>query len=264
MVLLIRYRQAARPPVVPWRDEKPDDMGMFDEAMSTILLIALGFFTGIKHSLDTDHVAAVSSLVTRTRKLSSAVWAGAWWGLGHTVTLMIAGVALVAFEVTIPDRLALSLELLVGLMLVAVGAVNVRIGWLERFHFHRHEHDAHLHIHVHAHDSGQQPHDHAHAHERSRAKAFLVGTVHGMAGSAALTLLVLTTVKSVFLGIVYILVFGLGSVLGMAVFSLILGLPVAAVGRRFTGLSRVVTMATGSFSLIIGLLLVHRIGSQLL
>lgn len=223
--------------------------------MKTIALMVLGFLTGMKHALDTDHIAAVTALVTRHKKLSSAIWAGGWWGVGHTFTLMLIGFFILLFGLSIPEKVAIGLEAIVGLMLIVLGSINLKVGYLEKFHLHKHQHDSHEHIHLHGHEEGNKPHDHEHSHSHN-LKALVVGSVHGIAGSAALMLVVVATIKSTLMGLFYIAVFGVGSIMGMAIFSLIIGLPISIANNKLSGISRYITMGSGLFSVIIGFLFI--------
>lgn len=222
--------------------------------METLTILFLGFLTGMKHALDSDHIAAVSTLVSRHKKLSSAVWAGGWWGAGHTITLVAVGFIVLLFGLNIPPGVESGLESIVGLMLILLGAVNFKMGFFDEFHLHKHLHDDHEHLHLHRHEEGKKPHDHRHSHSYN-LKALIVGSVHGMAGSAALMLLVVATIKSVPIGLIYILFFGIGSIAGMILFSLILSLPLSLAGNRMANMSRLVTMGSGIFSILIGFLI---------
>lgn len=230
--------------------------------MQNIMLFFLGFVTGMRHALDADHLAAVSSLVTKHNKLSSAIWAGSWWGAGHTLTLMVVGFFILVFGLTIPEKVQMMLEILVGVMLVILGTMNLKTGFMKELHLHKHKHDAHEHLHLHVHEEGKKPHDHKHNHANN-VKAFIVGSVHGMAGSAAVMLLVLATIKSVALGLIYIFIFGAGSILGMVLFSLIIGLPISMANRRLNWMDRLVTTGGGMFSIMIGILLIKEISSKM-
>lgn len=232
--------------------------------METLLILFFGFVTGIKHSVETDHVAAVSTIVTRSRNVSSAIFAGSWWGVGHTLTLFLFGFIVLLFGVTIPDRAGMGLELLVGVMLVVLGVINIKTGIIKHVHFHRHRHDSSKHIHIHSHDHGNNPHEHKHQHNNfTTARAVIVGIIHGAAGSAALTLLVLSTIKSVPLGLFYIAVFGIGTITGMALFSLILGFPISLASRKYKNFQHLLVILSGTLSVVIGILLVNTIFFEL-
>lgn len=233
--------------------------------MEIILMLLFGFVAGIKHSIETDHIAAVSTIVARSKKVSSAVFAGSWWGIGHTIALFVLGCAVLLFGIVIPDRIGTSLELLVGIMLVVLGAINIKTGILEHTHLHRHKHNGNPeHIHLHIHTEGSSPHDHKHEHRSfGRIRAISIGTIHGLAGSAALTLLILSTIKSVPLGLLYIVLFGAGTIVGMSVFSLIISLPLLLASHKFKRFQYYSVILSGGLSIIIGLLLINTTASQL-
>jgi len=225
---------------------------------------ALGLILGVKHALDADHLIAVSTIVGEHKNLKWASLIGAFWGLGHTTTLFAVGLLVIGLRVTIPPRLALGLEFLVALMLVFLGA---SILWRsfrdERLHAHVHAHNPETHTHFHLHGTSEEDHSHPHPF-RSMRKPFLVGMVHGLAGSAALMLLVLTTIPSPFAGLAYILIFGIGSVGGMLLISSIIGLPFILTAQRFTLLNRWIRLAAGVASILWGIYLGWDTGSEIL
>ncbi|MBI2997143.1 MAG: urease accessory protein UreH [Deltaproteobacteria bacterium] len=223
---------------------------------------ALGLILGIKHALDADHLIAVSTIVGEHKNLKWASLIGAFWGLGHTTTLFAVGLLVIGLRVTIPPRLALGLEFLVALMLVFLGA---GILWRslrdERLHAHVHAHNPETHTHFHLHGTSEEDHGHPHPF-RSMRKPFLVGMVHGLAGSAALMLLVLTTIPSPFAGLAYILIFGVGSVGGMLALSSMIAVPFILTARRFTLLNQWIRIIAGTASVGFGLFLGWAIGFQ--
>jgi ABC-type nickel/cobalt efflux system permease component RcnA len=208
--------------------------------MASLSLLLLGLLLGIRHATEADHLAAVASLATRTRGLRATVAQGVAWGLGHTLMLLAVGGVCLLVRATIPERVAAALEAAVGVMLLYLGA-DVLWRWRRRrihVHVHRHE-DGTVHLHAHGHAPGEGHHEaHAHAHEhphRPAGRAVLVGLVHGLAGSAALLLVTLSTLSSAWLGLAYIAVFGAGSILGMAALSAVVALPLNRPGRALTG-----------------------------
>lgn len=222
--------------------------------------LGLGFLLGLKHALDADHLVAIATLAGERRGLLGSARTGAAWGLGHTTSLLLAGAAVIGLRLTIPPRVAQGMEFLVGVMLVALG---LRILWpwaRERWlHVHVHRHGGAPHAHLHFHGRSLSEAGHAHG-GQSLGRPFLVGLVHGMAGTAALVLLVLSTIPSAALGVLYIAVFGLGSIGGMVVMSCGLGLPFAFAAQRMSGLQEGLRVTAGAASTAFGLILAWQIG----
>jgi len=226
-------------------------------------LLGLGLILGLRHALDPDHIAAVSTIVSESRSVRRSSLIGTCWGLGHTMSLLIAGVLVIALKIQISDRAALWMEFAVALMLILLGLKAILRslrGW--RIHVHRHTHDGSSHSHMHLHRPSEE-HAHQHRHLiRSGARPFLVGMVHGMAGSAALMILVLATIPSAVAGLIYIAVFGLGSVGGMLIMSSLISLPFILTRKRFNVLSQGLQVAVGLFSLSFGLFLTWQYSVQ--
>jgi len=215
---------------------------------SPLTTLALGLLLGMEHALDADHVVAVSTMVSQHRSLRRASMVGIVWGLGHTTTLFLVGLVVILFKVRIPERLSLSMEFAVGLVLVTLGASIIK-GYLGgRVHAHAHRHGGEIHLHSHAADEG---HDHEHPLPQHR-QSLLVGMIHGLAGSAALMLLVLATIRTPALGLLYILVFGAGSILGMLGISTLLGLPFVLTAERFASIHQRIRIAAGATSVAYG------------
>lgn len=220
-----------------------------------ISLLLLGLVLGMRHALEADHLAAVASLATRSRGTRGTVLLGAVWGLGHTLTLLAAGGACLLLRATISDRVAAALEGAVGVMLLLLGADVLRRMRQRRVHLHVHRHaDGTVHLHAHRH-AAEEAHDrdhHQHAHEGFPLRALLVGMVHGLAGSAALLLLTLTTLSSAWLGVAYIAVFGVGSIAGMAVLAAVISLPLQGTARHLTGWYNGLEAVIGAGTLLVG------------
>ncbi|MBI2847013.1 MAG: sulfite exporter TauE/SafE family protein [Chloroflexi bacterium] len=226
-----------------------------DTTLSAALI--LGFMLGIKHALDADHVVAVSTIVSEQKHPLVGALVGAFWGLGHTATLFLVGLLVIGFGLVIPERLALSLEFIVGIVLVTLGLQIVWSFLRARIHHHVHSHEdtSHLHFHSHAQSRGHNHHILA-----RRGKPFIVGAFHGLAGSAALMLLILSTISSPLAGFGYILIFGVGSLLGMAMLSTIIGLPFVLSAQRLRPLNQVIRVAAGTVSIGLGIALMAEIG----
>jgi hypothetical protein len=223
-----------------------------------LTVLGLGFLLGARHALDADHVAAVATIVSDRPDLRRSGFIGFCWGFGHTLVLLLVGLAVIALKVTIPERLASALEFLVGLMLVGLGASLAATLVRERWHLHPHEHGGEPHLHLHSHCHRQ---DHVHGHWlRVSMKPFLVGMIHGLAGSAALTLMALSAVRTIWEGLVYISVFGFGSILGMMALGMVITLPLtvsASYGRR----AQILVQGLASIGSIgLGLTIMVRIG----
>lgn len=234
---------------------------------SALAVLGLGLVFGLKHATEVDHVIAVSTIVSEHRKLSRAALVGGLWGVGHTASLMIVGIVVLLLRVAIPERVANWLEFGVALMIIGLG-VNACMRALHRrsdIHLHKHQHDDDnvAHAHVHFHEPGMEPHDgahaehshtatHSHAVTRIGLKPLLVGAMHGLAGSAALTLLVLTQINSTAIGLLYLTVFGVGSIFGMLLMSGLVGLPFALSARRFSGIHYGLQALAGAVSIAFG------------
>lgn len=214
-------------------------------------LLLLGFLLGVKHALDADHIVAVSTLATGNRSLKRSCAIGFCWGVGHTAVLLVAGLAVLGFHLAIPHDTARLFEAGVGVMLIGLG---LSVGWTllrERLHVHAHTHDDGTgHLHVHSHLEG---HGHAHLHRyRLEYKSLAVGMMHGLAGSATLLLLVLSTVRSFTDGMLYILVFGAGSISGMVLLGAVLSIPFAVTPARLVRTHLVLRALAGLASVSLG------------
>ena len=247
-------------------------------------IMAVGFFLGMRHATDPDHVIAVSTIVSRQPKLARAALIGAFWGLGHTVTIFVVGTAIILFNISIPPRIGLSMELSVGVMLILLGLFNVA-SFLRalpdappagnsdaQVHVHPHTHGDYVHSHQH----GHQPEAHPHSPQQTplafldrlfgrsglyqHLRPLAIGVVHGLAGSAAVALLVLATIRNASWAIAYLLVFGIGTIAGMMVITMSLATAIKAVSARSQTISHRLAIASGILSLVFGCLVVYQIG----
>jgi high-affinity nickel-transport protein len=250
-----------------------------------ISIIALGFFLGMRHATDPDHVIAVTTIVARYRKISHAAVIGAFWGVGHTLTILLVGSGIILFGWVIPKRVGLSMEFSVALMLILLGVFNLTglLQWMnDTFSTggaesgigdpHAHSPGDHDHVHSHQHDPEVVPHGSAlvplgwfdrHFGRLGLyqiVRPLIVGLVHGLAGSAAVALLVLTTIQNPKWAIVYLLVFGIGTIAGMMFITGAMVLPFAYAGKRFSRLNQGLRVASGLISVAFGLFLVYEIG----
>lgn len=205
----------------------------------------LGSLLGMRHALEPDHLAAVSTLVTRERNTIRAALLGMCWGIGHTAGLIVVGAVLVLFRAELPDRLASVFELLVAIMLVVLGMRAVVQAVRQGRPSHRHAGPFAVHRH-----SGLPAHVHIGTWTLAR-RPLLIGAVHGLAGSGALTALVLTTLPSTSARLTYMALFGLGSTVGMAALSGMLGWPLARLGSHDV-VMRTVSFAVGTMSMVLG------------
>jgi sulfite exporter TauE/SafE len=231
------------------------------EPLSAAPVLAFGFVLGLKHAVEADHLAAVSTIVSERKGLWVSSLVGALWGIGHTISLLVAGVVVILFHFRVGERTEQALEFAVGLMLIALGANALRkLARGGLVHLHTHRHGGREHIHPHVHDGAPEPDPHTHHGLRLGPRPLLVGMVHGLAGSAALTLLVLSTISSPAVGFLYLVVFGVGSAGGMMLMSALFGLPVYLTAARFKRAHLAVRGLAGLFSLCLGLFTVYEIG----
>jgi high-affinity nickel-transport protein len=260
---------------------------------SGLAILFIGFFLGMRHATDPDHVIAVSTIVSRERSIPKAGLIGILWGCGHTLTIAVVGTAIILFGLVIPPRAGLTLEFSVGLMLILLGILNLTgaVKWLsEKFspshppvtgtHAHIHEHAGRVHFHWHSHSSTQDHHRESLAPPSwftlSEAKGsrgpfarlglfhalrpLLVGIVHGLAGSAAVALLVLSTIGQPKWAVLYLLIFGVGTIVGMMLITAALALPFSFAGQKFAWVNRGLVTASGVLSLGFGLFVCYQIG----
>ena len=194
--------------------------------LSWISMLLLGFLLGMRHATDADHVVAVTTIVSDERSVRRASGIGALWGIGHSITILLVGGAIVAFRLTIPPRLGLALEFSVALMLIALGLMTLarrKVGSA-----------------------------------RSMTRPVAVGVVHGLAGSAFVALVVLAAVPETWLALVYLALFAAGTIAGMAVITAAIAVPSALSAQRFVGVQRYVQIASGVASLAFGLILAQQ------
>jgi hypothetical protein len=250
--------------------------------ISFLSIIAVGFFLGMRHATDPDHVIAVTTIVSRQRNLLRAAMTGIFWGIGHTLTIFVVGSLIILFDVVIPARIGLSMELSVGLMLIVLGVMNIASFLrsarsispqnFELIHRHPHGHGDYVHSHAHGHTSE------THLHRPNQTpltwldrvfgriglyqqlRPLVVGVVHGLAGSAAVALLILTTIRNPHWAIAYLLVFGAGTVGGMMLITMSIASAFNFFGKRHERFSQRLGLASGLVSLAFGVVLAYQIG----
>lgn len=225
---------------------------------STFAVLAFGFLLGLKHATEADHLAAVGTIVSERKSLLSSALIGGFWGLGHTISLLVAGIFVIFLNFQISEQTERILEFCVGIMLVLLGLNVVRKIFQGKLHFHPHEHGTHEHAHPHIHEHEDAPHTH---HGFSfNPRALVIGMVHGLAGSAALMLLVIPTIESRTISLFYIIIFGIGSIGGMMLMSFLVGLPFHFTALRFSNFNRILQGVAGLVSIVIGLTIIYEKG----
>ena len=236
--------------------------------VSLIAVLSLGFFLGMRHATDADHVVAVSTIVSREKRLRGAALIGALWGIGHTITILAVGIGIILFTLVIPPRLGLSMEFSVGLMLILLGAFNLT-GFNREI-----QRQTEPSSQPHSHSAEAEPHSHARSDAAVAyvdrkfgqwslyqwARPLIVGLVHGLAGSAAVALLVLTTIHYSHWAVAYLFLFGAGTIAGMMLITLGMASALHYAGHRWDWLNRRLAFATGILSLTLGIFIVYQMG----
>ena len=249
-------------------------MGDLTVVSTALAIAALGLLLGMRHATDSDHVIAVTTIVSREKSTASAAIVGALWGLGHMATITLVGTAIILFKLRIPPRLGLSMELLVASMLILLGALNLT-GLMSRIiaglGAGAHAHFILGRMMIHRHDRNAPAGDLGTSFIALRkwsqrlgvfhvVRPVLVGLVHGLAGSAAVALLVLTTISRPQWAVAYLIVFGLGTIVGMMLITSAIALPFTYTLKHFSRLNQVLAAASGTISLSFGLFLFYQIG----
>lgn len=230
-----------------------------------IEVLLIGFLLGMRHAIESDHIAAVASLLSHSTDISESIRLGSAWGLGHTIILFICGSVVMLFDNMIPEKIVIMLEFAVAIMLVVLGLDVLRRCLKTRLHFHSHRHTdgtVHFHAHRHAGSTSHQSSKHEHVSKPFPLRALLVGLMHGMAGSAALIVITLQSVQSFSMGLVYIALFGIGSIAGMALLSVAIILPLRHTSMRFSGLHQYLLFSIGSLTILLGFSMMFEISSD--
>lgn len=223
--------------------------------LTTTSVLLLGFGLGLHHAIEADHLAAVTAIVSEKKNIFTASLVGGLWGIGHTISLFIVALIVVFLKLQISESVESKLEGVVGIMLVALGLNAIyKLVKSDRMHAHEHAHGAVTHTHLHTHNDESET---AESHHRLSPRSVLVGMVHGLAGSAALMLMIVPLIPSTVVALLYIVIFGVGSIAGMMAMSLLIGLPFHFTALRFKFLNAGIRVAAGLFSLILGATIIY-------
>jgi ABC-type nickel/cobalt efflux system permease component RcnA len=234
---------------------------------SVLALLFMGLVFGLKHATEVDHIVAISTIVSQNRNLLRSTAVGALWGVGHSAALLITGVVVLCLRITIPERVSHWLEFGVAVMILALGTSALWRALRKRaeVHLHEHRHDDVSHVHLHFHEpttrhGNAKAATHTHSVSAAGLKPVLIGTIHGLAGSGPLTLLILTQIKSPVIGLLYLSLFGIGATLGMLLMSGLIGLPFVLSSRRLSGFHQHLQTAAAVLSIAFGLWYIHYTG----
>lgn len=227
-------------------------------AVSAIGILSLGFVQGLSHATDADHLAAVGTIVSERKSVWRSSVLGGIWGLGHTLALLAVGLVVLYMDLQISESTEAFLEGCVGVMLVLLG-LNVfrKILTGASIHAHSHGHGEKEHVHVHMHESGEKMVVKSHHGLEFSPRALVIGLVHGLAGSAGLMLIVIPTIDTKLLGVLYIVIFGVGSIGGMMLMSLLVGLPFHISALKFNNMTKVFQSVAGVASVVVGALIIY-------
>ncbi|MFV9510541.1 sulfite exporter TauE/SafE family protein [Tepidibacillus sp. LV47] len=220
-------------------------------------VLMIGFVLGMKHAIEPDHIIAVSTIASQSKSLWRSTLAGVFWGIGHTATIFIVGISFIWIKGEIPETWAMSLEFLVGIMLVVLGVSTILTYKKNKIHVHQHEHDGVIHSHFH---HRHHAHDHPKDEKKtSYLKSLMIGFIHGLAGSAAMIILTMSTVHSPLEGAIYILVFGIGTTLSMLTFTTLIGIPFV-LSAKHVQMNQSLTIFAGVLSTIFGIYYMYNLG----
>ena len=250
-----------------------------------LAIALLGLMLGMRHATDPDHVIAVTTILSREHRLSAATRIGVVWGLGHTLTVLLVGAAIIIFKIAIPARLGLAMEFAVAIVLILLG-VGAAAGLVRNaatrmrgassrddtliVHAHAHAHDGAMHEHPHVHASAHQESHHDHripaealppfAARRPLIRSFAVGLVHGLAGSAAIALLVLSAIPNPLWATLYLAIFCVGTIVGMGLITTAIATPFMVASHRASWIRQTLVTGSGLLSFGFGLFLAYQIG----
>ena len=233
-----------------------------------ISILTFGFLLGIRHATDADHVVAITAIISKQEHIKGLPLIGILWGIGHSITVTLVGIPIIFFSLVIPPRIGLGLELTVGIMLVVLGIINLcnyknKIAKILTRFVHRHEHShspTNEHSHLHAHLQNKLVCQDHHLNFFQIARPIFVGLVHGLAGSAAIAILILSTIHNSWLAAVYLVIFHLGVIIGMMIITALLGISIKAANKKVAFVRKYLVAGSGLLSLILGLYIIHQIG----
>jgi sulfite exporter TauE/SafE len=217
------------------------------DVASTVILIT-GFGLGLAHSLDADHVVAVTTLCCNNKSIRKSVASATVWGIGHSSVLLIVGIAVLILRIAIPESVVNGFEFAAAFLLIILGIYVLKPLVIERIHIYQHKTGI-IHTHSHSHTANETGHSHLH-------KSALTGVLQGMGGTAALMLVTLTTVSTVEMGILFIVIFGVGVIFGMVGISCLVGSVIAYAANRLEKVHKIIIAITGSVSIGFGITII--------
>lgn len=232
----------------------------------SISILALGFLVGLRHATDADHVVAVNTVTAKQKHIRGAAVVGILWGIGHSITVTLVGIPIIFFSLKIPDKIGLGLEFSVGTMLVVLGIINLygmrsqilqTIAKIVHKHSHSHLDIEHNHLHIHLKNDSNETH---HLSFPQIIRPIFIGLIHGLAGSSAIAILILTTIHNSLLAAVYLLIFHIGVIIGMMIITTLLGASIAMASKRIAFLQKYLVAGSGLLSFIFGLYIMYQIG----
>jgi len=210
---------------------------------SLITILILGFLLGMRHATDTDHVVAIGTITARQKSVKSSMAVGGLWGIGHSAMVTVVGILIMFLHLNISVRIGTIIEFSVGMMLVTLGVINL-FGVIKIPVVHKHEHS-----------HGEKTHSHLHFHF---IRPLLVGSVHGLAGSAAIALLILATINNSAYAIYYLLIFNVGVIVGMMIITTLIGASLVYARNKLDNLNKYFVLGSGIISFVFGLYVMYQ------
>jgi cytochrome c biogenesis protein CcdA len=220
---------------------------MWTEILPFVLAASLGF----RHAFETDHLVAVSNIVTKRNSIFLSVKDGTYWGLGHSSSILIVGLVMLLLRWAIPDHYFQSMEGTVGIMIIGLGIFRLWQFFKQkpiRIHKHEHTHDGKAHSHIHIHTNEHKEHTHRHLHKVS----FGVGIIHGLAGSGVLIAAAMAAMKTVGSSLLFLIIFSIGCIAGMMLAAGLLGLPFSKKLQSFARVQQILVVSSCLICIILG------------